>query len=310
VIAVLATGALAAVGFALGSSGDDDPNTAASFSNSASAGTTELRFPGGWMRASHAIPVPGITFDGPKLNLAPSGSDRRTGLAAGQVNATGPRLLPESFLRRLGGRPPSGTPVELGDLEALRYSNLRPKGYEGKLTLLTVPTTAGVATIACAAPAGTPESVTDQCEQIATTLRLVKAHAFPLGPQKGYADALNQELKSLNEARKTKLKQGRDAKTPDEQASVFDALAHSYRAAANRLDAARVSPAAQPANQAIVGALHDGERAYSAMAGAARSNANSSYVQARAAARQADAQLEAALDRLGNLGYEVRDEST
>ncbi len=307
VIAVLATGAFAAAGFLIGNSSGDGDTSAASFSNSHSSDALELDFPDDWGVRSQAVRVPGITFSN-QISLATGGKGNRAGLVAGQVDAAGPRLLPDGFLERLGPKSPSGKRVKLGDLEALRYPNLRPKGYDGKLTLFTVPTTEGVATTACAAPAGTSESVTDECEQIATTLRLLKGQPFPLEPDERYANTLNREIHALNEARNTKLTQAGDAKKPDDQATSLSGLAQSYGDAAKRLRGTRASPAVQPANDAIVGALGAGRDAYTKMASAARSDSKGSYNAGRADAGRADAKLKAALKRLRALGYKVNEE--
>ena len=66
------------------------------------------------------------------------------------VDATGPTLLPASFRARLSGQP-EGDPVALGDLDALRYEGLQPKGASRPVTVYAVPTTDGVATVTCSA---------------------------------------------------------------------------------------------------------------------------------------------------------------
>ena len=244
-VAVLATAGLAAAGFLVGSSGgDDDAADSPSSSNSVSAGTLALRPPAEWERTDQAVPVPGFTFRD-RIDLAPAGAAEGAGLAAGQVNATGPKLLPSEFLKLLGA-PPSGEPVGLDGVEALRYANLEPRGFDGKLTVFAVPTTDGVATTACAAPTGTSQSVSDQCEQVAATLRLEGAKSFPIGPDDAYAGAITRTMETLDEERNKALKQAADAKKPTEQATALDRLAGSYADAAQRLRGLEVSPAAQP----------------------------------------------------------------
>ena len=74
-------------------------------------------------------------------------------------------------------RTPKGETVRLGRLEAFRYSNLRPKGFAGELTLYTVPTTGGVATVACTGRAqGTPLS---DCEDVAGSLKVTEGGGVP-----------------------------------------------------------------------------------------------------------------------------------
>ena len=183
--------------------------------------------------------------------------------------------------------------------------DLKPAGYDGTLTVFTVPTTAGVATVACALPTGTSGSVSDRCEQIAGTLALSGAKPFPLGPDQGYASTLNKSITGLNKARDSKLKALRSAKTPDEQAGFLGDLAGAYGVAAKPLARVDVSPADQPANSSIVKALTAGEGAYGAMAAAARANDESAYNRGKASVDAADADLQRALKQLGALGYKV-----
>jgi tRNA A-37 threonylcarbamoyl transferase component Bud32 len=294
---------LAGVGFMLGNSGGGGTD-AASFGNSTSAGTLELSFPSGWERTSQGAQIPGMTFNNP-INLTPTGGEDGTSLVAGQVDATGPSLLPASFLPSVGGEPPRDDAVELGDLEAYRYADLQPTGFDGQLTVFTVPTTAGVATVACSQPSGAAGSVSDECEQIASTLNLAGAKPFPLGPDEQYASALNKSISGLNSAREARFKNLREAKTQDAQASALDGLAQAYGNAAKPLNGIELSPAVQPANTGIVAALNKGEGAYSSMADAARANDSGGYNSAKTDAQRAEAQLKAALNQLADLGYEV-----
>ena len=80
--------------------------------------------------------------------------------------ATGPTLLPQSFLARLSGTP-RPVAVKLGAVTAYRYAGLTATGPAQRLTAYVVPTDAGIATIACvgAAAAASPD-----CERIATSL--------------------------------------------------------------------------------------------------------------------------------------------
>ena len=293
---------LAGIGFALGNSGGGSESP--SFANSASAGTIEVGFPSGWDRTSSPVNVPGITFRNP-VSLAPGDSPAGAGLVAGQVDASGPSLLPPQFVQLVGGDPARDDAVKLGETDGYRYADLKPSGYDGTLTVFVVPTSAGVATVACAQPAGTSGSVSDRCEQIAGTLSLNVIKAFPLGPDPGYADSVNKSISGLNHARASKLKALRAAKTPDEQAKLLGDLGAAYGAAATPLSKVQVSPADKPANAAIVAALKGGQSAYGAMAGAARANDEAAYNRGKAAVDKADANLQQALKQLSALGYKV-----
>ena len=62
--------------------------------------------------------------------------------------------------------------MQLGSLQSYRYRELQPNGFDRSLTLYTVPTSAGVATVACYRGSGTASSFARQCEGVATTLEL------------------------------------------------------------------------------------------------------------------------------------------
>ena len=194
----------------------------------------------------------------------------------------------------------------MDNVEALLYGNLEPKGFKGELTVFATPTTQGVATSVCAGLGRFPETVAAQCDQIAATLRLIGAQAFPIGPDKEYAKTLNQAISTLNEAREKRLEQAREAKEPAAQAAALGSLAESFGKAAQGLRRARVSPAAEPANAAIVDALQAGSAAYAAIADGGEVRQRGGVRAARARAGRADAELQRALRKLEALGYEVK----
>ena len=202
----------AAAGYVLGSGGDDSGTASDPLANSASAGTVGLSFPAGWRRVSEEPGIPGARFDQPVV-LAPASGRAR--LVAGQVAATGPALLPAGLLARLPGGAPDGEPVHLGRLEALRYRNLKPRGLDGSLQLYAVPTTRGVATVACTTPAG-PEAASflANCESVATSLQLSGAKPYALGPDPAYARTLSTTLGKLDRARAPAAARLRRADTP------------------------------------------------------------------------------------------------
>ena len=104
--------------------------------------------------------------------LAPA-SGPRVGWWPDKVDATGPALLPAESRSTgcLGATPDGDCRCTSAALEALRYRNLKPRGLDGSLQLYVVPTTRGVATVACTTPAG-PEAAgfLTNCESVATGL--------------------------------------------------------------------------------------------------------------------------------------------
>ena len=300
-IALLAAiGAAAAIGgFLIGSGGSDDEQTAEPFGNSASAGTVEVSFPGGWRRVSEQPEVPGVRFRDP-IVLAPT-TPSGARLVAGQVAASGPELLSAGLKRRLPDPSPTGETVRLGDLQALRYPSLQPRGVEGGLRLYAVPTTAGVATIACTGPADA--SFQRDCESIATTLQVGGADVYTLGPQEAYARSLGRTLNRLNQAVRSGAAELRRAGSQDEQAAAAAGLAGDYRRASEAVLALEVSPRDAAANRSLGGALERTGSAYAAAAEAARSNDEAGYTAAQRRVARSQRAIQAALGEFEALGY-------
>ncbi len=270
-----------------------------SFPNSASTDALGLTFPDAWQRVDDPPRIPGLHFED-RLALAPDRPGRYPLLVAGQVAASGPALLPRAFLRRLGERPRPEA-VRLHELAAYRYRDLRPRGFAGRLTLFVVPTTRGVATVACAAERSSAEL--GACGRIAQTLELVDGKPYPLGADERYADTLDQALGKLRRRRGAGRRRLAEATTPSAQAGSARDVASAYGAAATALARASVGPAAQAANRAIVAALKDTQAAYGRLASTAtRADANA-YREAASAIRRAEARVERHLRALRPLGY-------
>ena len=132
------------------------------------------------------------------------GKGRRTGT-----------LLPAAILSSTGrssGSAPARTAVRLPEqgLEAWRSPACAQWAAPG-VTVYAVPTSAGVATVACAAPAGQGASLAGQCDAIAASLRLKRATAYPIGPSSAYASTLKSttlgQLQEVVTANETSLTQ-------------------------------------------------------------------------------------------------------
>ena len=186
----------AIVGFLAGGSGGKGGGGGGKPTAAASNADVEALFPTGWTKAS-APQIPGMTFASPVAMKPPGGKGGET-VVFGQVKegANNPTLLPVGFLAALGldgGEVPPREAVQLkrGDLQAYRYKTLRPNGLDDAVTLFTVPTSAGIATLACVDPGG-------DCEAIADTFKLKAGTAFPVGPSKEYAAAVGKVLGGLD----------------------------------------------------------------------------------------------------------------
>jgi Protein kinase domain len=294
VVAAIALAALAALigGYLAGnsgSSGADQPEN----TSSASAGALELTFPDDWERVNADAEIPGLELRDP-IALAPGGQGEQQLVAGTSTRSGTAALLPAAVLDRLQGEP-RGEPVELGENEALRYDGVRLDGLDDTLSLYTVPTTRGVATVACVAGGADSDAFLQQCENVASTLELTDAEAIPLGPGDEYVKALNGAMGRLNSARSGGLEDLRDATRPDDQARAATALSNAYRDAARTLRDAPAPPQDQAANAEIAGALEDAQRAYADMAEAARDGNGGAYSRARGRVRRAERAVDRAL---------------
>ena len=269
----------------------------------------ELRVPRGWSRLATA----------PDLGLALSGAtaaaprDRQDGpaLTFGFVKgsaASNSALLAPGFLESIGkaaDAPPARSAIRLPaqGLQAWRYRNLRPVGTGDQLTVYAVPTSNGVATVACAAP---PEKGTEfarQCDALAATLRLRTATAYPIGPSEAYAGALNDAIGDVQQASDSAQANLERSDTLAGQAAITRALASSYDAAARQLAALDLSPADRQANGRLVSALRAVARAYRTAASAARAGDAGAYRAASAALPGVKAKLNTALAGVRAAGY-------
>ena len=303
-LALIATlGVAGAVGgYLLGSGGSDPEPAGEALTNSASAGSIELSFPDGWRRVSEDPGVPGVRFKDPIVLAADAPRGAR--LVAGQVNATGPALLSSGLVGRLPGDPGEGRPVRLNDVAALYYRGLRPRGQQGALQVYAVPTTGGVATIACTTSAGAQAAdFWSDCESVATTFRLTGAEPYPLGPRQEYADSLRKTLGELARARRAGTAKLSQAGTPEAQAAAASALAGSYRRAGDAVEAIETSPADRAANGTLASALMHTASAYAAAAEAARAGDEAAYADAQRALRAGQARIPRSLRAFEQLGY-------
>ena len=275
-----------------GSGGSDDLSPA----RAVSAGPLELNSPGDWTRASQPPEIPGLSLAS-AVALAPSGGEAQGTLVAGLVEAENGTLLPSDFLQRLSRRPAQDDAVKLGELEAYRYKDLAPRGFDRSLTVYTAPTQQGVATIACAAPNVRASAFLAECEGVAATAKLTSGTPLPLGVNLDYLDAVDRTVDRLNALRASGVRALRRAKSGRGQAVAGRRLAGAYRAAAVAL---RHSEAANTvaANTAIVKALGQAASAYRRLAASARRGSRKAYDQSRKRVSRAEADVKAALKGL------------
>ena len=129
-------------------------------------------------------------------------------------------------------------------------------------------------TLACWSSDAAAGTFQTDCGQVAATLRLLGATAYPLGPSAAYGHQLSATLDRLRSDTTGPLADLHAASTPAAQAAAARQLAAAYAAAAHSLGGATVSPLLRDAHSAIVGALAQLSGAYTQAAAAAKSGSS------------------------------------
>jgi hypothetical protein len=192
--------------------------------------------------------------------------------------------------------------VKLGDLDAYRYANLEPKGFDERLTVYVSPTTAGVVTVACTAAAADAKAFLPECEEVAGLIKLIDGKALPLGADEEYVQKLDKAIDELNSDRKRDVQKLRKAKKQSSQGSAASALAADYAQARKALAGGAVSPAVKDSAASVAGALRQAQAAYRRMASAARSGNTKAYNAAKKDATAAERKLKRALTEVEQAG--------
>ena len=202
-------------------------------------------------------------------------------------------------------KPSGAVQIGGGDVQAYRYDNLKPNGFDRTVTVYTAPTSAGVATVACLAPAADADSFAGTCDEIANTLELKSGDPLPVGPSKDYAATVSKTLATLGKADKAGQAKLKAAKTPQAQAAAATSLAKAFHAAGKTLAAQDLSPADRGANGLLVSALRQTGGAYDKAASAASKKSKSAFSNAGDAVAKGRKAVAKALAGLKAAGYDV-----
>ncbi|CAA9473692.1 MAG: hypothetical protein AVDCRST_MAG65-949, partial [uncultured Solirubrobacteraceae bacterium] len=306
----LAPAAAAAMlaGLVLAVSADEPAQPAAQTipsSRQLAAGDMRISYPSTWQPARSGAVAARLSLTAP-VALAPrpgveAQPDSR--LVAGMAALTGPSLLSPALERRLEGVMPEA--VRLGEHEALRYRDVPLGGRDVDATLYAVPTTAGVATIACFSPRFI-DTLAGQCESMATTMTLARADSLPLGPNVAYGRLVDGIVTRADSARWRGRAQLSYAKRSQGQGRRAAALAMTFRRSAARLAASGPQAGTAVIHEDLVGALRGVRNAYEALATAANRRDRPGYNAARRLVSEREAALSQALKRMSELGYRLR----
>jgi serine/threonine protein kinase len=265
----------------------------------------ELAFstPADWRQGTAGeTSVPGLALKD-SLVAAPAeggGSDK---VAAGYTSTRSPSLLPKEFTDTLEQPPGKPELVQLGEATALRYTDLRQKGSDEELTVYAVPTSSGVATVACrGASSG---EVARNCDAIASTLEITGPKTFAPSPRQDFAGKINQTMTTLVRAESRLDNQLGDAGTPSQIAALLRNLGGAYATAAKGVNEIETAPAEEQPTAAVGNALHELERTSNAIAKAAANGERRKYARLKGDLGRQRSALATRVNELRALGYDT-----
>jgi hypothetical protein len=255
-----------------------------------SSGRLTLTLPRRWAQSAAAAGLPGLTLESTAGAGSPSGAQLVVGMARADSVDVG--LLPSDFVRDL--KLPTPEAVRLaGGASAYRYDGLAVPGVSGPVSVLAAPTDAGVATVACI-------GADAACLHAAESLTIHGAHAYPLGPSRDYADALNRGLASLDTVLATKTQAMRRAKSARRQGAVAAAISAAFTRVARDLRALTLSPADVAVNRRMIERIRAAAAGYGDLARAARADQTRNYRRAAERIRREHGRL---TDAVAATGY-------
>jgi hypothetical protein len=184
----------AVLGLAVGKPAVNKPHAAAPSEASAgavvSAGALRVTLPEGWTAARKGPKIPG--FDGAHATFARSyDSD----VAIALLPARSASLLPPAL--DVATNPAAARPRVQRSGPVSAYDYVRPAKGQRVLDIIVVPTTLGVATIACSSTVVAP----DECAQALHGLHLVGGSFLPLSTESAFLAGLPDAVKTLGAQR-------------------------------------------------------------------------------------------------------------
>ena len=268
----------------------------------------ELQGPPGWRQQAGRAGISSLGISAP-VNLTPGLAQQgdapgRLAAVAGISQAAGAKLLSATYREQLG-EGTEKTPVDLGSLEAYRYAGLETASGD-PLTMYVVPTSIGVATLACRMPEEEDAGIGSRlCSRIASTLRLTSGEAYPLGPSAAFAKAIRRQFKRLQRRQGKALQSMSKARRAEAQGTAADKLADVYRDAARALTSIQITPESEGGRTMMVAALRRVRDAYKRLAVAARHEDEPAYVEAKQAVAAGERLMRQRLGQLRSMGYQV-----
>jgi serine/threonine protein kinase len=270
-----------------------------------SAGHLQAVVPPGWREAATSESVGSLQFRTAR-SLSPDSPEDTEKIFLGEVTASGSSLLPASFLKRLSVRPRAQV-VQLRAGEALRYASL-PENTDGVRRVYLVPTSAGVATVACTSKVQPTSGLQGACDFVAMRLAVRGVHVFPVGSDPAYARAVSQALATLKRDRARRTRDLVAARGARMQALASSRIAAAYSRSTQTLasTAVKIPPQVKPVHSELVASLRRASGAYTSMSRAAKHRNRRAYSHAASLATQAESRVRNAVRALTTAGYSIK----
>ncbi len=250
-----------------------------------------LQVPAGWAQDKGEAPaVPGldspVTVGGPKGGTIVVGKADKTA-----ANST---LLPGDLITNDLA---DGQTVDIGDgKQALLHDGVHVG--DKTASVFSVPTTNGVATLACFAEAAT-------CHTIATSMQITEGTVFPVGPDAKFAKNVETILGRLESKEKAAARDLNNAGKRTTQVAATGKLWGAYSGAAKSLSKLKISPADTTSRKQLVAALAGAGSAYRKAASEGKGKDRAGYKRQGSRALSFQAQMQKALTGLTSAGYDL-----
>jgi protein kinase-like protein len=298
--------ALAAGGYFVGHSTGGTKSSSSS-SDGISVGQSTVGVPDGWHELETVPKIPYLTLSD-AVGTAPNAA---SGLVMGEADLEYPWLLPSALVAHdtaqaktsYNSRPYL---VKIGPLQAWRTSGVTfSKSGKPMYTFIYFPQGKSATTMAvCYSKTGSVSQL-ENCEKVASGIKISGAKLYDLSPSKTYASGLGAALSSLSKTTNVPLATMKSAKTPGAQATAARQIATAYSTVAKSVDRLKPTPYAQPQNQKIYKAMVTAGGAWRTLASAASAKSSSRYAAASKKVSSAEARLSSAIAELKDLGYSV-----
>jgi serine/threonine protein kinase len=298
--------ALAAGGYFVGHSGSKKASSSSAGGISVEHATVGI--PAGWHELKTIPKIPHLPLR-EAVGTAPAKAS--SGLVMGMANLAYPWLLPSSLIGHEAAQAKTAYNsrpyiVKIGPLQAWRTSGVSfAKSGKPLYTFIYFPQGKSATNMAvCYSKTGSVSEL-ENCEKVASGIKISGAKLYDLVPSKTYASGLNTALDSLSKAQTAGYASLKSAKTAAAQAAAARTLSSAYSTAAGAVKKLPATPYSQPANTKITAALVKAGAAYKALASAAAAKSSSAYAAASKKVTSAEQALANAVSELKSLGYSV-----